>query len=38
MFRIRHPEEWSVALNDIVEESLVKDHDHRPMLQELHFL
>ena len=33
--RLSRPEEWSVALNDVVTETLVKDYDHRPMLQEI---
>ncbi len=36
--RLSHPEEWSVALNDIIQESLIKDFDHRPMHQGNTFL
>ena len=33
--RLSRPEEWSVAINDVVNECLTKDFEQRPMLQEV---
>merc|ERR1719431_2497039 len=33
--RLSRPEEWTIAINDIVNECLTKDYEQRPMLQEV---